>query len=237
VLHQGNSVGGGRFGLARYVHATRLVTQPAAAVLRGRLLLALQSSTSPLFGDPAAGSEINLLFSRDGGNHWEEPFKVARSTPADPQHVHPSITLDEDGERATIAYYVQQADSKLRTDLASVEIEGHHLRLEAQDHLSDTAFDMTPSNIPFPIAGNPFFTTNYDRTVRACYNIGEYMSVQSERDGRVIAAWGDNRRQWLSPAGSPAAGTHAQADVFAGPAGGGDKGKENGKDNGKKDEK
>src|ERR1700687_1324230 len=99
VLHQGVDVGGGRFGLARYVHATRLVTQPAAAASNGHLLIVFQSSTSPFLGDPTAGSEIKLLFSRDGGHSWAPSVTVAGSTTAEPQHVHPAIALDDQGER------------------------------------------------------------------------------------------------------------------------------------------
>jgi hypothetical protein len=59
------------------------------------------------------------------------------------------------------------------------------------------------------------FTTNYDRTIRPCYNIGEYMTAASTGDDRTLFAWGDARNQWTSPPASPAAGTHSQPDVFA----------------------
>lgn len=225
VLKQGANVGGGRFGLPRFVHATRLVTQPATAAFRNRVLIALNSSTSTSFGDPASGSKIIVLFSKDGGNKWASPVEVAPSTAADPQHVHPAISLEDEGHSAVVTYYVQQADTKLRTDIAHVEVDGNHVRVEDLDHLSDTPFDLPPTNIPFPIVGNPFFTTNYDRTIRACYSIGEYMSVQSSDDG-VVAAWGDARRSWLSPPDSPAAGTHSQEDVFATPLRRGQRGTE-----------
>jgi hypothetical protein len=67
VLHQGPNLGGGRSGLPRYRQATRLITQPSAAAAEGRLFLALNSSTSLAVGDPAARSQIRLLFSPDGG--------------------------------------------------------------------------------------------------------------------------------------------------------------------------
>ena len=215
VLHQGADVGGGRFGLARYVHATRLITQPAAVAGKGRLFLALQTSTSPFFGDPAAGSEINLLYSPDGGTTWEPSFKVAASTLSEPQHVHPAIALTEDKEHVSVGYYVQQDDTKLRTDLASIKVDNDFLRLKELNHLSTASFDLTPSNIPFPLPGRPFNTTNYDRTVVPCYNIGEYMSVTSSH-ADVLAAWGDNRQSWTGPVTSPAPGVHVQADVVFG---------------------
>jgi hypothetical protein len=53
----------------------------------------------------------------------------------------------------------------------------------------------------------------------SCYDIGEYQTLTGsggeDGDSGVIAAWGDNRRTWTSPAGSPAAGTHSQPDVFS----------------------
>jgi hypothetical protein len=221
VLHQGADLGGGRFGFPRHRNATRLVTQPAAAALRGRLVIALQSSTSPLFGDATAGSEINVLYSKDGGANWAPPFKLAASTGADPQHVHPAVALVQNGNRAFVSYYVQQVDTRLRTDVATLHLDGGHLRLEETNRLSSAAFDLTPSNNPFPLATNPFNTTNYDRTIQACYDIGEYQSIgaprggEGEDEGAIVAAWGDNRRSWTSPASSPAAGTHAQPDVFS----------------------
>jgi hypothetical protein len=216
VLHQGPDDGGGRGGLARYRYATRLITQPSAAASEGNLLLAFNSSTSPFFGDPTAGSEINVLYSNDGGASWAQRFQVAPSTAADPQHVHPAIALGAGAEKAFIGYYVQQADTKLRTDFATVRIGEKGLRLKSRAPLSTKTFDLTPSNIPFPLASNPKFTTNYDRSIRACYDIGEYMSIAPSKDGEsAFAAWGDNRNSWVGPPDSAQPGTHAQADVFA----------------------
>jgi hypothetical protein len=105
----------------------------------------------------------------------------------------------------------------LRTDVATLKIDGRRLRLEDAGPLSTTAFDLTPSNV----VRTPTATTNYDRTIATCYDIGEYQTLAQSRrgdddaDAPVIAAWGDNRKTWLSPAGSPAAGLHAQPDVFA----------------------
>ena len=215
VLHQGPDQGGGQFGLARYKNATRLLTQPAAAAVRGAFFIALNSSTSPFVGDPDGHSQIVALYSKDGGATWAAPLVVAAASTAEPQHVHPAVAVSQNGNRLNVAYYTQQADEKLRTDVATLHVDGNQLRLEGRGSLSAVSFDLTPSNIAFPIPGNAAFTTNYDRTVRACYNIGEYMSVTSGDDGKgVVAAWGDNRRSWTSPPDSPAAGTHAQADVF-----------------------
>jgi hypothetical protein len=212
VLHQGDDMGGGRFGLPRYRQATRLITQPNAAAAHGRIFIALNSSTSPFFGDPTAGSEIRVLFSVDGGGSWQ----VVTAAPAntlDQQHVHPSIASDEGGEHLQIAYYVQQADERLRVDLTQAKVDDGRFRIADVEPLSSVAFDMIPSNNPIPSATRPDRTTNYDRIVVACYDIGEYLSVFARGD-RFLGAWGDNRNPWTSPAGSPAAGTHAQPDVF-----------------------
>lgn len=213
VLRQGADLRGGRFGLPRFRQSTRLITQPSAAAAGGKLFIAFNSSTSAVSGDPGSRSEIHLLFSPDGGRTFARPLTVAAATGLDPQHVHPSLAADEEGENASVAYYVQQADGRVRVDLASVDADGSRIRAGRAARVSSVAFDLIPSNNPFPIAGNAFFTTNYDRSVRACYDLGEYLSIARHDDG-ILAAWGDNRRNWTSPAGFDWSGTHPQPDVF-----------------------
>ena len=75
------------------------------------------------------------------------------------------------------------------------------------------AFDLTPSNNPLASLGANG-TTNYDRTIRPCYDIGEYMGSASVGNGAVLT-FGTNQRTWTSPPQSPAAGTHAQPDLFS----------------------
>jgi len=220
VLHQGADAGGGRFGLPRFRQATRLLPLPATAAFGGRLFIALHTSTSKFFGDPSAGSEINLLYSGDGGVTWAPPFKLAGYTTAEPQHANPAMAITQDGKRLLVSYYVQQIDERLRTDIARLRVTGDHLRLERVDRLSSTAFNLTPSNNPFPVPGNPFLTLSYDLGFTTCYDIGEYQSIGVSRrpgdnSGPIIAAWGDNRRTWTSPSDSTAPGIHAQADVFS----------------------
>jgi len=219
VLRQGPDLGGGRLALPRYRQATRLITQPSAAAANGRLFIALNSSTSATIGDPAAGSQIRLLYTLNGGTKWSVRT-IAPATSRDPQHVHPSVSVDDDGEHVQVGYYTQQADERLRTDLLLAEVGGKGLEIEDVHALSRGAFDLIPSNIPLPSAATPFRTTNYDRLVQPCYNIGEYMSVVLAGKGKPSAqsAWGDNRQLWTSPPGSPLFGTaletHAQPDVF-----------------------
>ena len=138
---------------------------------------------------------------------------MAVATDADPQHVLPSVSVDREGEHASVAYYVQQADGKIRVDLTTADIwRGRHFRASPPVRLSNVSFDLTPSNNPVPNVFNQFFTTNYDQAVVACYNLGEYLGI-TQANGGVLAAWGDNRNQWTSPPGSPIVGSHAQADV------------------------
>ena len=156
-----------------------------------------------------------MVFSLDGGRTWAAPVHIP-STAQDVNHVHPAITLDDDAENAHVTYYVQQANEQLRTDIATVRLDGRRARLAFTAGLSDVAFDLTPSNIPRPTPTNPFETTNYDRAIAHCYDIGEYMSVASngDDDDGPVAAWGDNRNSWTGPTGSAAPFTHAQPDVF-----------------------
>jgi hypothetical protein len=159
-----------------------------------------------------------VIFSKDGGKTWADPLTIAPSTAADPQHVHPALTLDALGLNAWVGYYAQQSNEQLRTDIARLQVTGNKLKLRDTDHLSTVNFDLTPSNVP--LAFSPLNTTNYDRVVAHCYDIGEYMSVQSgaffEAENRVSAARGDNRRRWTGPPGSGAPFEHAQPDVFFG---------------------
>ena len=108
---------------------------------------------------------------------------------------------------------MQQANGQLRTDVATLQIDDGRARLKKTQPLSSTAFDLTPSNV----LRTATLTTNFDRTIVSCYDIGEYQTLarsQGDDDGAITAAWGDNRQTWTSPPDSPAAGTHAQPDVF-----------------------
>jgi hypothetical protein len=72
----------------------------------------------------------------------------------------------------------------------------------------------------------PTATTNFDRAVVSCYDLGEYQTLarSSGDDGEsVTAAWGDNRNSWTcnvagcvgGAAPSPVPGPHSQPDVFS----------------------
>jgi hypothetical protein len=214
VLHAGPDLGGGRLGLPVFRNATRVITQPSAAVRNGALFIAFNASTSSVFGDPNARSEIHLLASPGGGATWRGPVVIAPATDAEPQHVHPAITVGPK-RMLSIGYYTQLANGQLLVDATRFELDAGH-DLEFGDRTVTAlspAFDLSPSNIPLPAFG-AHTTTNYDRTMPACYDIGGYMSAAPSGEATLFA-WGDNRNSWTSPPASPAAGIHSQPDVFA----------------------
>jgi hypothetical protein len=221
VLHTGPDLGGGRFGLPVFRDATRLITQPSTAVLGGVVAIAFNASTSPTFGDPASTSEIHLIYSLDGGGTWRGPFTIVPATSTEPQHVHPSISLASSGNnvKATVGYYTQLASGQLRVDAARVLINTNGNQ-SSPPVLSITSlgppFALIPSDNPLPaVPFGPHRATNYDRTIQACYDIGEYMTAVPAGHQQTFFAWGDNRNSWTGPAASVAPGTHSQPDVFA----------------------
>jgi hypothetical protein len=208
ALHAGAATIGGLFGLPRWVQSTRIVTQPSAAAINGRLFIALNSSTNPIFG-AGTGSAIRVLYSPDGGNTWAQPVSVAGSTSSDPQHIHPALTVDATGTHVSVAYYVQGSDGRLRVDEANGTVSGNTVSFSTPSHLSSSSFELTPSNVTV----TPTLTLNFDSVVVPCYDIGEYMSVTQTPFGPA-AAWGDNRKTWKEPPGALVTGVHAQPDVF-----------------------
>jgi hypothetical protein len=207
ALHAGSATIGGLFGLPRWVQTTRVITQPAAAAANGRLFIAFNSSTSPVFG-AGTGSEIRLLYSPNGGASWAAPVTVAPSTASDVQHIHPAIALDP-ASNVHVIYYVQNASENLRVDGVTGTVTGDHVSFGPSSHVSVGTFDLTPSNITV----SPDTTVNFDSVIVPCYDIGEYPSVAATSAG-AIAAWGDSRNLWKEPDGALIAGTHSQADVF-----------------------
>jgi len=220
TLHAGADVGGSLTGLRRFVNSTRLIAQPAIAVRDGVVYLAWNTSTSPAFGDPNGTSKIMFMRSSDGGRHWDEPVQV--STPGDPHHVHPSLSISGDGEdeeggnEVHISYYTQHADGSLDLVMSTSDDGGKSFRADRTVEISSTPFALPPTNIPIPRKANPFAVTNYDRTIQPCYAIGEYQSVKSTH-GSVFVLWGDTRTTITEPVNplDPLSGlTHPQEDVF-----------------------
>ena len=214
VLHIGSNIGGGRFGLARYVQSTRLIVQPGIAARAGVVYLAWNQSTSPFFGDPNGNSNIMFMRSDDGGKTWTSPLQVNPS--GDPHHVHPSLTIDDDPQSVHIAFYTQHADGTIDVDMANSHDRGNSFAANRTVRITPSSMVLPPTNIPIPTASNPFRTTNYDRNIVPCYALGEYLSARAA-NGQVYVEFGDTRNNITEPVDplDPLSGqTHTQEDSF-----------------------
>src|SRR5260370_27492393 len=74
TIHGTANPGSGRFGLPRYINASRMTLQPAIAARNGKLYLAWSNSTSSIFGDPHGHSNILYMSSNDGGHTLTPPI-------------------------------------------------------------------------------------------------------------------------------------------------------------------
>jgi photosystem II stability/assembly factor-like uncharacterized protein len=211
TIHQGSATTSAS-GLPRWAQATRMTAQPAAAAAGGRLLISLNSSTSPTYG-AGTGSEIRLLYSPDGGKTWAPPASVASSTSSDPQHFLPAITIDPSGSHVQVVYYDQNAAGKVSVDSQSGTVSGGGVSFAASRQLA-SPFDLPPTNITI----SPTVTASYDAVTVPCYAVGEYLSV-TQTGAAPVAAWGGDRQLWKEPPGALIGGVHAQPDVFFGSLG------------------
>jgi hypothetical protein len=214
VLHIGPNIGGGRFGLGRYVQSTRLIVQPGIAARAGVVYLAWNQSTSHFFGDPNGTSNIMFMRSDDGGKTWTSPLQVNAS--GDLHHVHPSLTIGDDPQSVHIAFYTQHADGTIDVDMANSHDRGNSFAANRTVRITPSSMVLPPTNIPIPTPTNPFRTTNYDRNIVPCYALGEYLSARAT-NGQVYVEFGDTRNQITEPVDSldPLSGqTHSQEDTF-----------------------
>jgi hypothetical protein len=219
VIKQGPDIGGGNlsvvYGLPRYVNCSRIMGQPAAAAQNNRLVVTFEASTSPTYGNPSSQSQVISLYSKDGGATWFPPFIVAQATPNDPQHVLPAVALTHNANTLYVGYYVQDSNEQLRTELATLQVTGGGLLLAGRKSLSSVRFDLEPNNIPSPLSPlKSLDTINFDRSKVQGYALGEYMGVAIDANGNPMAAWGDCRNTWVSPANGFYPGAHPQTDVF-----------------------
>jgi hypothetical protein len=213
AIHAGPALTG-RSGLRQFVQTARLVTQPAFAARNGVLYLAWSQSTSPVFGDPTAGSNVFFIRSSDGGASWTAPVEVNPDVSTDTQHVLPSLAIDTDPNDVHVAYYTQHADESLDVDLANSHDRGSSFPANRTLRVTSTNFVLPPTVVR--LSANPSPTTNYDRTIVSAYSLGEYLSV-SAANGTVYSLWGDCRNEVTEPVSSlsPLSGqTHSQQDVF-----------------------
>jgi hypothetical protein len=202
----------GRFGLRSFVQSTRMTLQPAFAARNGILYLAWSNSSSSIFGDPAAGSNIMFIRSDDGGSTWSTPIEVNSGVASDTHHVLPSLSLDAGGVGVHVAFYTQHADGTVDVDMANSLNRGTSFPYNRSIRVTSTPFALAPSNIQ--LTANT--STNYDRSIQPCYVVGEYLNVKSA-NGALHLLWGDGRNSVTEPVNSldPLSGrTHAQTDVF-----------------------
>jgi hypothetical protein len=212
TVHGTANAGPGRFGLPRYINASRILTQPAAAARNEVVYLAWSNSASLVFGS-SAGSNVWFIRSDDGGNTWNAPVTVNPAT--DKHHVMPSLAIDQDPNDVHISYYTQHADTSIDLDMANSHDRGDTFPANRTVRVTGTSSFLPPTNIPLSNAPN-FTATNYDRQIAVCYALGEYQSVTSD-NGSVSVAWGDNRNTLTEPVNvlDPISGqTHPEEDVF-----------------------
>jgi hypothetical protein len=214
TIHTAANSGPGQFGLPRYINASRMILQPAAAARNGTVYLAWSNSTSLGFGDPAAGSNILFVRSSDGGATWSAPL-VVNPTIGDKHHVLPSLASDENVNGVHVSYYVQHSNDTLDLDLANSHDGGVSFPIDRTLRVTSTSMNLPPTNIRLSNAP-AFNATNYDRQIAVCYALGEYQSVTAA-NGSVYVGWGDTRNLITEPVNAldPISGqTHPQEDVF-----------------------
>ncbi|HET8668531.1 MAG TPA: sialidase family protein [Terriglobales bacterium] len=216
ALHTGRNVGGSFTGLPRWVNSARMNPQPAFAVHNGVLYLAWTDSRAKVVADLNAGSDVFFIRSNNGGKTWTSRRRVNPASPFDLYHVEPSIATSEGGKDVHIAYYTQHKSGRKDVDLATSTNRGDSFPFSKWRRVTSISSAIPPTNVPLPTPDNPFNTTNYDRVVAQCYDVGEYLAIE-RTGGTVRTVWGDDRRLIRQPVSEfdPLSGRiHAQQDVF-----------------------
>jgi hypothetical protein len=214
TIHGTADAGPGRFGLPRYINASRMTLQPAAAARNGIVYLAWSNSESLSFGS-SAGSDVWYVRSNDGGQTWNSPVIANPTVATDKHHVLPSLAIDTDPNDVHISYYTQHTDSSVDLDMANSHDQGDTFPVNRTVRVTATSSQLPPTNIRLTDAPN-FSATNYDRQIAVCYALGEYQTVTSA-NGSVYVGWGDDRNQLTEPVNplDPISGqTHSEQDVF-----------------------
>lgn len=213
TIHTAANAGPGRFGFPRYVNASRMTLQPAAAAGNGTVYLAWSNSTSLTFGDPAGGSDVVFIRSQDGGATWSSAL-VVNAPGGDRHHVLPALAAGANINSVHISFYTQHANGALDVDLANSLDGGFSFPTSRTLRVTSTSMNLPPTNIPLSNAP-AFSATNYDRQIAVCYALGEYQSVFAA-NGSVFVGWGDTRNLITEPVNAldPISGqTHPQEDV------------------------
>lgn len=214
TIHDAANAGPGRFGLPRYINASRMTLQPAFAARNGVLYMAWSQSAGQFFGAPA-NTNVWFMRSDDSGNTWTAPTLVNPAVAADTQHVLPSLAIDEDPNDVHVSYYTQHTNGTVDLDMANSHDRGTSFPDNRTVRVTSTSFNLPPTNIPLSNAPN-FLATNYDRQIAVCYALGEYQSVTTA-NGSVYVSWGDMRNLITEPTNplDPISGqTHSKEDAF-----------------------
>jgi hypothetical protein len=215
TIHGSLNSGPGIFGFPRYVNASRMTLQPAAAARNGVVYLAWSNSTSLVFGDGRAKSNVLFIRSDDGGSTWSAPVVANPAVVGDRHHVLPALAIDNDPNDVHISYYTQHEDDSIDLDLANSHDRGASFPSDNMLRVTTSSMTLPPTNVRLTNAPM-FLSTNYDRQIAQCYALGEYQSVISA-NGSVYVGWGDTRNSITEPVNSlnPISGqTHPQEDVF-----------------------
>ena len=213
TVHGTLNPGPGLFGFPRYVNASRMTLQPAAAARNGIVYLAWSNGQGSTYG-AADASDVWYVRSNDGGQTWNPPVMVNPAVVTDKHHVLPSLAIDADPNDVHISYYTQHTDGSLDLDMANSHDRGDTFPADRTLRISSSSFQLPPTNLPLSNAPT-FRATNFDRLIQVCYALGEYQSVTTA-NGSVFVGWGDTRGQITEPVNAldPISGqTHPQADV------------------------
>ena len=215
TIHGTTNAGPGIHGYPRYINASRMTLQPAAAARNGVVYLAWSNSATSVYGS-SAGSNVWFVRSNDGGRSWNAPVMVNPAITTDKHHVLPSLAIDENPNSVHVSYYTQHtADSSIDLDMANSHDAGNTFPAQRTARVTETSFYLPPTNIPLTDAPD-FNATNFDRQIAVCYSLGEYQDVTAA-NGSVYVGWGDARNQITEPVDplDPISGqTHPQQDVF-----------------------
>src|SRR5262249_39844484 len=155
TIHGAQNSGPGRTSLPRYVNASRMTLQPAAAARNGIVYLAWSNSTSFFFGDLAGQSNVLFIRSDDGGQTWTGPVTVNPGITGDKHHVLPSLAIDRDPNDVHVTYYTQHSNNTIDLDMANSHDGGASFPPERTARVTSTSFDLPPTNIPIPTAAQP----------------------------------------------------------------------------------